>query len=369
MIMQYLLLSAGLFSPTRDLDRFKIYFEMSRKTFNYVCSLVMEPMSKSKTYKFQNGDVMSLHDKVAIAIRRLKFGKSLVSIGKEIKAHWSTVSQVTWSFVEALEENGLRHLQWPDSEEDMSYIKAKFESLQGLPNCCGAIDITHFQIRACLSPLKNAVWLDKMNNQSMVLQAIVDPDMRFRDIVGGYPGRMTESSVLGNSTFLKLCDKEHRLNGNKIKLSDGTELNEYIVGDSGFPSLQWLVTPYQGEQISEREAEFNKRHFETWNVAPRALARLKEEWKVLQKVMRKPDMHKFPRIILACCILYNIVIDMNSDEMHHNLSLSYEHDPGYLQEIAESGDKTSTHTREKLSLYLSGKVEQQVEHASEYQTV
>lgn len=111
---------------------------------------------------------MSLHDKVAIAIRRLKSGETLASIGQEIGAQRITVSQVTWSFVEALEVNGFRHLKWPAPEEEMACMKAKFESIQGLPSCCGAIDITHIQIKACSSTRECAKWLDKMNNQSMV---------------------------------------------------------------------------------------------------------------------------------------------------------------------------------------------------------
>lgn len=361
-----LLFSAGLFPPATDLDRFELYFKMSRKTFNYICALVREPMSKSRNYKFKDGVVMSIYDKVAIAISRLKSGDPLVLIAKQIKAHRITIAQITWSFVEALGENGRHHLQWPAAEEEMTRIKAEFESIQGLPNCCGAIDITQIQLKACSFSLKNAALHNKMNNQSMAFQAIVDPDMRFRDVVCGYPGNMTGSSVLGSSSFFKLCDKGERLFGKKKKLSDGTELREYIVGDSGFPSLEWLVTPFQGDQISEHEFYFNKQHFETWKVAPGALARLKEEWKYLQNVIWKPDLHKLPRIILACCILYNIVIDMN-DEMHYKLSSSHEHDPGYLQEIDESGNNY-TDLREKLSLYLSGKLEPRVERASEYQT-
>lgn len=358
---------SGSFSPPKEVDdMFKFVFRMSRKTFKYVYSLVLEPLSKTKKYSFSDGTVISLHDKVAIALRRLKSGDSLVSLGEAFGIHRSIVSQITWSFVEALEENGLHHLKWPETDEEMSYIKAKFERIHGLPNCCGAVDITHIKMMSSSPPLDTEVWVDNMNNQSMLLQAIVDSDMRFRDVVSGWPGKMTDSSVLSSSTFFKLCEKGNRLNGNKMKLSDNSEISEYIVGDSGFPSLPWLITPYQGKDISESASDFNRRHYETWRVVHRALTRLKEEWKLLQAVMWRPDKNKLPRIILACCVLYNIFLDIE-DEVHYELPTSQEHDPGYLQQVFKSPDKTSSDLREKLSLYVSGKLQPQVVSDSDHQ--
>lgn len=85
----------------------------------------------------------------------------------------------------------------------------------------------------------------------MILQAIVDPDLRFRNIVTGWPGKMNDYSVLQSSSFFTLCQKGEKLNGKKIHLSKETELTEYIIGDSGFPLLPWLVTPYQVKELSK----------------------------------------------------------------------------------------------------------------------
>lgn len=312
----------------------------------------MQP--KSAHFVFSNGKPMSLHEQVALALRRLSSGNSLISVGDSFGAHHSTVSQVTWRFIEAIEEKGLHHLRWPSTEQDMSQIKSKFERIQGLPNCCGAIDTTHITMMLSSSEQTADVWLDQNKSHSMILQAVVDPDMRFRDVVTGLPGKMKENSVLQSSTFFKLCEKGDRLNGNNIKLSEEAEVREYIIGDSGFPLLPWLLTPYQGKELSESKAEFNKKHFATRIVAQRALARLKEVWKMIHGLMWRPDKHKLPRFILVCCILHNIVIDME-DEVLDEFSLSHHHDTGYGQEVCESVDKTASVLRDNLSLYLSGR--------------
>lgn len=181
--------------------------------------------------------------------------------------------------------------------------------------------------------------------------------MRFRDIVTGWPGKMDDASVLQKSTFFELAEKHERLNGPKLKLSEKTQLQEYIVGDSAFPLLPWLITPYQGRDLPETKSEFNKRHFATRLVAQRALARLKDMWKMIQGVMWRPDKHRLPRVVLACCILHNIVIDMEDDVLDElTLNVTHQHDLGYRPEVCEVADNNASLSREKLALYLSGRL-------------
>ncbi|XP_008788079.2 protein ALP1-like isoform X1 [Phoenix dactylifera] len=345
----------GPLSLSKEPKRFESVFKISRKTFNYISSLVREDlMAKTTNFTFTDGKILSVDDQVAVALRRLGSGESLLNIGTSFGMNHSTVSQVTWRFVESMEERGLHHLRWPNSEE-MEVIKSRFEKVRGLPNCCGAIDTTH--IMMCLPSVdsSNKVWIDYEKNYSMVLQAIVDPEMRFRDIVTGWPGSMNELLVLYSSGFYKLCEKGARLNGKKMELSEGSEVSEYIIGDAGFPLHPWLLTPYQGKDLSDSKIEFNKRHSATRMVAQRALARLKDMWKIVQGEMWRPDKHRLPRIILVCCLLHNIVIDLE-DEVTDEMPLSHHHDTRYKQRYCDAGDKFGVELRDKLTQYLSGRL-------------
>ncbi|KAM0996380.1 hypothetical protein ACFX13_006450 [Malus domestica] len=345
----------GMQSPSKVLDKFESVFKLSRKTFEYICSLVSEDMmAKSAHFVFTNGKPLSLHDQVAVALRRLSSGESLVTIGDSFGVNHSTVSQVTWRFVEAMEERGLHHLQWPSTEAEMAEVKSKFQKIRGFPNCCGVVDTTH--IMMCLpasDPTSNA-WLDQEKNHSMVLQAIVDPDMRFRDIVTGWPGKMKDWSVFQSSNFYQLCARGERLNGKRLELSTGLDIREYILGDLGFSLLPYLVIPYEGKELPEPKAQFNKWHYATQKVAQRALARLKDRWRIIQGVMWRPDKHRLPRIILVCCLLHNIVIDMEGG-VQDEMPQSHKHDSEYRQQICGTVDINGVHLREKLSLYLSGR--------------
>ncbi|CAL9031765.1 unnamed protein product [Prunus brigantina] len=112
----------------------------------------------------------------------------------------------------------------------MEEIKSKLEEASGLPNCCGAIDGTHI-IMTLPTVQTSDDCCDLEDNYSMLfLQGIVDHEMRFLDIVTGWPGGMTVSRFLMCSGFFKLCEGGQRLNENFRTLSGGVEIREYLVG-------------------------------------------------------------------------------------------------------------------------------------------
>ncbi|XWS66036.1 hypothetical protein CRYUN_Cryun05aG0165700 [Craigia yunnanensis] len=346
---------SGPLPQSKDSKSFESFFRISRKTFNYICSLVKEDMmARQSSFSDINGKPLSLNDQVAVALRRLSSGESLSIIGDTFGMNQSTVSQITWRFVEAMEERGLHHLNWPSTEAEMEQIKSKFEKIRGLPNCCGAIDITHVVMTLATMDPSNNVWFDREKNYSMILQAVVDPEMRFRDVIAGWPGSLTDAIVLRSSGFYRLSEEGNRLNGKKLNISEGMEVREYIIGDAGFPLLPWLFTPYQGKGLSDLQIEFNKRHAATRMVAQMSLARLKGMWRIIHGVMWMPDKNRLPRIVLVCCLLHNILIDLE-DEVLDDMSLSHHHDTGYRRQNSESFDQSALVTRDKLCIYLTGK--------------
>jgi hypothetical protein len=99
----------------------------------------------------------------------------------------------------------------------------------------------------------------------MVMQAVIDPDMRFTNIWFCPSGsdRMNQLSTLHTSPLFNECEKATWLNGTKLHLSDGSDLGEYIIGDGGYPLLPCLLTPYRLENdlsLSDSKMEFNTRH-------------------------------------------------------------------------------------------------------------
>lgn len=170
---------AGPTIPSDEDEGFKYFFRVSKKTFEYICSLVRQDLVSRPPSGLINieGRLLSVEKQVAIALRRLASGESQVSVGGAFGVGQSTVSQVTWRFIESMEERAKHHLNWPDSER-LNEIKSKLETTFGLPNCCGAIDVTRI-IMTLPAVESSDDWHDQEGSYSMFLQGIVGHEMWF----------------------------------------------------------------------------------------------------------------------------------------------------------------------------------------------
>ncbi|CAO2818879.1 unnamed protein product [Amaranthus hypochondriacus] len=343
--------SPGLTIPNDEEEAFKYFFRVSKKTFEYICSLVREDLISRPPSGLINieGRLLSVEKQVAIAMRRLASGDSQVSVGASFGVGQSTVSQVTWRFIESLEVRAKHHIKWPD-EDRLEEIKSKFQTLFGLPNCCGAVDATH--ILMTLPAVQTSDdWCDEANNYSMMLQGIVDHEFRFLDVVTGWPGAMTVSRFLKCSGFYKLCENGERLS--KCLRFDDVELKEYIVGGAHYPLLPWLITPYDNQECSALNSKFRAAHEAARLLAVRALSHLKGSWRILSKVMWRPDKSKLPSIILACCLLHNIMIDFDDNSLFDNFS--GHHDLGYEVKACMYVDTLGKTIRDSITKYMQPK--------------
>ncbi|TVU41737.1 hypothetical protein EJB05_15282 [Eragrostis curvula] len=342
---------SGQSAPSDEGEAFRYFFRTSRQTFDYICSIVRDDLISRPPSGLINieGRLLSVEKQVAIAMRRLASGDSQVSVGAAFGVGQSTVSQVTWRFIESMEDRAKHHLVWPNQER-IEEIKANLEAAFGLPNCCGGVDATHI-IMTLPAVESSEDWCDPAKNYSMFLQGIVDDDLRFIDIVTGWPGSMTFSRLMRCSGFFKHCEAGKRLDG-PVRVSAGnTEIREFIAGDSCYPLLPWLMTPYEGKNLSGPMLNFNARQKAARMLGTRALARLKGSWRILHKVMWRPDKNKLPSIILVCCLLHNILID-RKDELLPSVQLPDHHDTGYTEENCEQTDPNGKAMRDIITEHL-----------------
>lgn len=140
---------------------------MSKKTFEYICSLVSEDLISRPHSGLINIErrLLSVGNQIGIALRRLAYGDSQVSVGLSFGIGQSTFSKVTWRFIEALEKRGNHHLKWLDSNK-LAEMKSNFEKPFGLLNCCGVFDETHI-VMTLLVVESSGGWHDYVQNYYM----------------------------------------------------------------------------------------------------------------------------------------------------------------------------------------------------------
>lgn len=146
------------------------------------------------------------------------------------------------------------------------------------------------------------------------------------DVISWLVWKCKRRSCPKKSGFFNLVEKGIRLNGENIHLTERrTELRECIVGDSSFPLLPWLLTPYQRKLLPLPQTQFNRRHSETTKPGQMALWKLKDKWRIINGVMWRPDRNRLPKMIFVCCLLHNILLDMDDQTLDDSL-MYHQHD-------------------------------------------
>lgn len=176
-------------------------------------------------------------------------------------------------------------------------MSTAFETLTGLPNCCGIINCTRFKI------LRN-----KKNNaeeESIAVQIVVDSSSRILSIVAGFHGQKGNFQVLKSSTLYKDIESKKLLNSHPIDINS-VAIPQYIVGDTGYPLLPWLVVPFLDPMPGSSEENFNSTHKLMRISALKSIASLKN-WGVLSRPI-EAEFKTAVAYIGACSILHNCLL-------------------------------------------------------------
>lgn len=188
-----------------------------------------------------------------------------------------------------------------DLREDLGRILVGFGWIS-LPNCCGVLGFGKFDVEGeLLGP-----------NGSLLVQALVDSEGRFLDISAGWPCTMKPESILNQSKlFSGVEESRELLNGPFYELSDGNLVPQYVLGDSCFPLLPWLITPYvrhnEEDSFGSAEKEFNAVHSRAMGLVFDAFGRVKARWQLLARRYKEECVDFLPFVIVTGCLLHNFL--------------------------------------------------------------
>lgn len=188
-----------------------------------------------------------------------------------------------------------KFLNWPD-EERMSGVKREFELVSGIPNVGGSMYTTHVPI---IAPKVNGpAYFNKRHTErnqktsySITVQGVVNSNGVFTDVCIGWPGSMSDDKILEKSAL------SQRANRGLLK-------DVWIVGNSGYPLMDWVLVPYAQQNLWTQRV-FNEKVGEVQRVAKEAFSRLKGRWSCLQK-RTEVKLQDLPVVLGACCVLHNI---------------------------------------------------------------
>jgi hypothetical protein len=115
----------------------------------------------------------------------------------------------------------------------------------------------------------------------------------------GWPGSAHDSRILRLSSLFDRCENGVLFNVHAY----------FIIGDSGYPCLPWLITPYKDTgNVTPQQKRFNARFSSSRVIVEIAFGDLKGRWRILRDKVEM-RVSSVPDIVLVCCILHNVCIE------------------------------------------------------------
>lgn len=275
-------------------EEFRRCFRMSRATFELICQ-ELDPVVTKKNTTLR--DAIPVRQRVAVCIWRLATGEPLRLVSKRFGLGISTCHKLVLEVCTAIRDVLMpKFLNWPDQKR-MKVIKDDFEAKSGVPNVGGSMYTTHVPI---IAPKENsAAYLNRRHTErngktcySVTVQGVVDPKGVFTDVCIGWPGSMPDDQVLEKSAL-------------SARACQGLLREVWIVGNSRYPLMDWVLAPYTHPNLTWSQHAFNEKVEEIGSVAKEAFARLKGRWSCLQK-RTEIKLQDLPVVLGACCVLHNI---------------------------------------------------------------
>ncbi|VDI13886.1 Hypothetical predicted protein [Mytilus galloprovincialis] len=232
-------------------------YRFGRETIGYLSDLMRGDLERGTNKE----TALSVEQQVMIALRFYGSGSHLQVVGDTMGFDKSTVSRVIDRVTDSLVAMKDDFISWPDNQRK-NVIRAGFYE-KG--------------------------WFSKRG--------------RFTNISARWPGSAHDSHVFRTSAIGQHLENGYRGIGQGV-----------LLGDSGYPCRQFLLTPYRQPAAGRGQARFNRRHCSTRSTIERTFGIWKKRFHILGSEIRmKPD--KACRIIIACGILHNIAIMRNEPEV------------------------------------------------------
>lgn len=200
-----------------------------------------------------------------------------------------------------------RYIKFPTSAADISSNKSAFLEKFGMPGIICAIDGTHIAIVQPPAAQNGYLFYNRKHFYSLNVLAACNADQLFVFADANYPGSVHDSAV-------------YQMSGLKRRMPNS---HGFMLGDSGFPSDKFMLTPTANAPTGSKEARYNAAHKHTRNVVERTFGCLKMRFRCLTK---SRTLHYAPekaaKITYACMMLHNICmsrnIEIEADQEHAN---------------------------------------------------
>ncbi|XP_064470065.1 putative nuclease HARBI1 [Ornithodoros turicata] len=281
------------------------YYRLPRSSITSLCEK-LAPALQRPTARCR---AIPVDEQVLVALRFYASGSFQSVVGDVVAISQSSASRIVNSVTTAIVEMATTQIKFPRTPADVQKTVLGFLDIAGFPKVLGCIDCTHVLVKPPKREMRPA-YRNRKGLYSINVQAVCNADCEITQLTARWPGCTHDSFIWS------LCNLHDEFQAGRMP-------EGWLLGDSGYPTQPWLLTPFQTPS-GEAEEKYNKAHRKTRQVIERAFGLLKSRFRCLDKsggCLLYP-MTTCCSIIVACGVLHNYCI-------RHNILLT---DPVELEE-------------------------------------
>ncbi|XP_032686452.1 protein ALP1-like [Odontomachus brunneus] len=275
-------------------------FRMTKETFFFLGDELREQLAPNIN-QIETQEPVSVEKQVAVCLYFLSSCEYRI-VGNNFGIHKATVWKCIHKVIDAINAELMSScITMPDKNE-CHKIATVFEKKTHIPQLIGAIDGTHVPILPPSDGYRD--YINRKGWPSIILQAVVDHNYRFRNIYCGTPGSCHDAAVFQTSQLYK---NYNLLIPEETKTVLNVSVPYLIIGDPAYPLLEWLIKGYtKSARLTPEEESFNVYLNSARVCVEIAFGRLKARWR---RLLKRIDVYYtyVPHIVSAACILHNIV--------------------------------------------------------------